>query len=901
MAYKFFDGLSADSGAQADAPATLQIDGQMTVELPDASFVRDAELTRDGMDLLLEGPNGNIVIENYFAADPAPDLMAPTGETLTPELVQSFAKAEPQYAQQLAMNDASAVGHVEEVSGEATVTHTDGSVETITIGTRIFQGDIIETDAAGAVSVRFMDDTTFAVSQDARLAIDEYVFDPESQSGSSDFSVLKGVFVFTSGLIGRDDPDDVKIDTPVGSIGIRGTIIMGNVDTGEITVVEGAIVLRDFQGHEITLASQFESAKFVPGGEIESLGILNAGDVSNKFASIGKVTPTLFSSLEDAATEDNSMLVASTIGAEDSMEQTVSETLAVETAPAETTEVAAAETAPADVTPVNPVTETLEAQPLPPPPPPGGNTFTGQTSGFDSKMTAMATSTLPPPPPSGTSTTTAANNTLPPPPVNTATAPNDGTVNGTLPPPLMVNVQSFAIQENFTGSNILVARLTGQFSPSVTYSLIDPMNAYHLVMIDAVTAEIRMNNLTTAFDKEGHNIIPPLGFTATNASGTTTINGALPIIIGNVNENPVWLSPDETGVHAPYFQASEGSNWSLDLRQIFFDQDVGDHLSYRLSGSALPSIQDAIDNGFITSINIDAAGNILGDVLNITFANDFFNLTGSPDFLLEIQAVDSGGYASGYYSHAFDVSDSISTGMIPSTISGTSSVHSDRSVSGNNDNITIIGDNNLVFTNRGDDMVTINNDDNEVHGGDGADSFTVSGTATSNTLIGGRGNDVFNINGGQVNNRFYGMDGNDTFNLDHLSASNLAGSSFANAAIDGGVGFDTLHLLATSAVDLNFNQIFDVRNNKIQNIERIDTKNGVANTIMLDFEDVLRLTGQDNKLKIDLDADDSVELDLNSETVSTRNLGDGNTEWTISSGGETVTLIIENVGTVNVV
>src|SRR5690606_34507143 len=112
--------------------------------------------------------------------------------------------------------------------------------------------------------------------------------------------------------------DDVSIDTPVGSIGIRGTIIMGDVETGEITVVEGAIVLRDFQGHEVTLASQFESAKFVPGDGIESMGTLSAHEVGTKFASVSTVSGTLFSSINDVAAEP---LVA--IASEPAPEETI--------------------------------------------------------------------------------------------------------------------------------------------------------------------------------------------------------------------------------------------------------------------------------------------------------------------------------------------------------------------------------------------------------------------------------------------------------------------------------------------------------------------------------------------------------------------------------------------------
>ena len=308
MAYKNFDDLSLSPTSGA-ANETLQINGP-SVDLPDASYVKDAALERDGADLVLDGPQGTLTIEGYFSAAETPDLVAPNGETLTPELVNSFARSPAQYAQSHSMNDESPVGSVDEISGEATITHLDGSVEHITQGMPIYQGDVIETAADGAVNIAFIDETSFAVSEDARLAIDEYVYDPSTESGSQDFSVLKGMFVFTSGLIGRDDPDDVNIDTPSGSIGIRGTIIAGNVDTGEITVVEGAIVVRDLSGHEMTLATQFETAKLDPtGGEIQNMGQLPAHEVSQRFSGVVGVSPTLFSSINDAAAEQGTQPV----------------------------------------------------------------------------------------------------------------------------------------------------------------------------------------------------------------------------------------------------------------------------------------------------------------------------------------------------------------------------------------------------------------------------------------------------------------------------------------------------------------------------------------------------------------------------------------------------------------
>ncbi|MBU0799952.1 MAG: FecR domain-containing protein, partial [Alphaproteobacteria bacterium] len=236
-----FDISSADGKAQ-----TITVSSNGTAQVPGAEFISHAEILRDGQDLILQAPDGStVIIADYFAMEPAPMITAPNGAVLTPELVQSFVQsAHAQYANIDQASDASPVGAVQEVKGEATVTRTDGSTEKIVVGTAIFEGDIVETDASGAVNIVFIDETSFAVSEDARLAIDEYVFDPGSESGTSNFSVLRGVFVYSSGLIGRDDPDDVEIQTPVGSIGIRGTTLGGNATTGEITVFEGAIVLR---------------------------------------------------------------------------------------------------------------------------------------------------------------------------------------------------------------------------------------------------------------------------------------------------------------------------------------------------------------------------------------------------------------------------------------------------------------------------------------------------------------------------------------------------------------------------------------------------------------------------------------------------------------------------------
>lgn len=295
-----------DHNGQADAQHILRFDAQSgdSLALP-IHDLGNAQILRDGSDLLLQSAGKSVIVENYFTADTAPVMTGQNGMALTPELVRSFAQPVDgvQYAQKGSVDDASPVGIIREATGEATVIHTTGVVEKAGIGTPIYEGDIVETKAGGAINITFIDDTTFAVSENARMAIDEYVFDPATQGGESNFSVLRGVFVFTSGLIGREDPDDVQIETPVGSIGIRGTTIMGHINPdgeSQITVVEGAIVVRNTTG-ETTLSQQFETVKIsgmnAPMGDAD---VLNANQVANDYNVIRSVSAPLFSTFDDA-------------------------------------------------------------------------------------------------------------------------------------------------------------------------------------------------------------------------------------------------------------------------------------------------------------------------------------------------------------------------------------------------------------------------------------------------------------------------------------------------------------------------------------------------------------------------------------------------------------------------
>jgi hypothetical protein len=88
-------------------------------------------------------------------------------------------------------------------------------------GDFVYKGDVVQTGADGKVSLAFADGTAFNVSNNARMELNEFVYNPNSKSNSSLFNLVKGSFTFVAGKIAKTG--SMKVDTPAATMGIRGT------------------------------------------------------------------------------------------------------------------------------------------------------------------------------------------------------------------------------------------------------------------------------------------------------------------------------------------------------------------------------------------------------------------------------------------------------------------------------------------------------------------------------------------------------------------------------------------------------------------------------------------------------------------------------------------------------
>lgn len=147
-------------------------------------------------------------------------------------------------------NTAMPIGTIAEIEGVVAMAE-DGETIMPEVGREIYLNDVIETGPDSKALILFIDDTELTISENARFTVDEYVFDeqdPETNKGR--FNVTRGAFIFVSGLIGKNEQPDVKIETNYGSIGIRGTVVWGGAidDEYNVFVQEGEVFFATDRG-----------------------------------------------------------------------------------------------------------------------------------------------------------------------------------------------------------------------------------------------------------------------------------------------------------------------------------------------------------------------------------------------------------------------------------------------------------------------------------------------------------------------------------------------------------------------------------------------------------------------------------------------------------------------------
>ena len=120
----------------------------------------------------------------------------------------------------------------------ATIIETNGKVfikrenkETVIVSNissnKVFKKDIVTTGEKSSSQIKMYDNSIMSIGELAEFQIDNFVFDYDKNDGIMDVKFITGAFRLVSGKIAKRGPDMMVVRTPVATIGIRGTAIVG--------------------------------------------------------------------------------------------------------------------------------------------------------------------------------------------------------------------------------------------------------------------------------------------------------------------------------------------------------------------------------------------------------------------------------------------------------------------------------------------------------------------------------------------------------------------------------------------------------------------------------------------------------------------------------------------------
>jgi hypothetical protein len=123
---------------------------------------------------------------------------------------------------------------------------------TIEAGSEVYLNELVRTGDASVARLVFLDDTDLRVGPKSEVKLDRFVYDPDRSAGSVVVRAGRGIFRFVTG---SQRPQNYLIQTPIASIGVRGTIFDLLVLPDRVTVIliSGQIQVTTLLGRVVEL------------------------------------------------------------------------------------------------------------------------------------------------------------------------------------------------------------------------------------------------------------------------------------------------------------------------------------------------------------------------------------------------------------------------------------------------------------------------------------------------------------------------------------------------------------------------------------------------------------------------------------------------------------------------
>ena len=113
--------------------------------------------------------------------------------------------------------------------------------EKLITGSKIYFGDTIIVSEQSNAQILLLDETALTIGEKSELTIDDFVYDPQTKVGKIVSNIKVGTVRVITGEISKQNPDNLEVNIPTGSIGARGTefIVVTESDKKSTVVLLG--------------------------------------------------------------------------------------------------------------------------------------------------------------------------------------------------------------------------------------------------------------------------------------------------------------------------------------------------------------------------------------------------------------------------------------------------------------------------------------------------------------------------------------------------------------------------------------------------------------------------------------------------------------------------------------
>jgi hypothetical protein len=164
-----------------------------------------------------------------------------------------------------------AIGKVIAVRGIVEAVDKNKKTRVLERRSEFFVGDTLTTKAKASIKLRFIDGTLTSLKPETTLKLTNYHYKSGDKANNRNISeLIQGGLKSMTGRLSKNNPDAYKIETPVATIGIRGTVFEASynpkTETLNGAVYVGEIFVNAIGGDKMTISAGNVNRAFIVTG-----------------------------------------------------------------------------------------------------------------------------------------------------------------------------------------------------------------------------------------------------------------------------------------------------------------------------------------------------------------------------------------------------------------------------------------------------------------------------------------------------------------------------------------------------------------------------------------------------------------------------------------------------------